>query len=157
MSKRLILLGIVFVVWFGAEPGFAAEPAVAIVVHSSVDVSDLSMNELRRIFLADQQFWPDGSRIIVLIGAPGAAERALILERIYQMSERQFRQYWIAKIFRAEVPSGPKVVLSSNMGLELITAIPGSINFMPVADIDSSVKVLSIDGLLPDQPGYPLR
>ena len=157
MSMRLILLGVVSALLIGAAPGLAAEPAVAIVVHSSVEVSDLSMHELRRIFLADQQFWPDGSRITVLIGAPGAAERTLVLERIYQMDERQFRQYWIAKIFRAEVPSGPKVVLSSNMGLELVNAIPGSINFMPISDINSKVKVLSIDGLLPDQPGYPLR
>ena len=43
------------------------------------------------------------------------------------------------------------------MAQELVTAIPGSITFIPANEIDSSVKVLSIDGLLPDQPGYPLR
>ena len=142
---------------FGTGPGLAAEPTVAIVVHPSVEVSDLSMNQLRRIFLADQQFWPDRSRVTLLVRAPGSAERELVLDRIYQMNESQFRRYWIAKIFRAEVPSGPKIVLSSNMAQELVTAIPGSITFVPATDIDSGIKVLSIDGLRPDQPGYPLR
>ena len=132
-------------------------PTVAIVVHPGVEASNLSMNQLRRIFLADQQFWPDKSRITLLVGAPGAAERNLVLDRIYQMSENEFRQYWIAKIFRAEVPSGPKIVLSANMALELVTAIPGSITSIPAEEIDPSVKVLSIDGLSPGDAEYPLR
>ena len=135
----------------------AVEGNLAIVVHPGVDVENLSMEQLRRIFLADQQFWPDKSRITLLVKAPGAVERELVLDQIYQMSEPQFRQYWIAKIFRAEVASGPKIVVSSNMALELVTVIPGSITFMRVGDIDSGVKVLRIDGFLPDQDGYPLR
>ena len=131
--------------------------SVAIVVHPSVEVESLTMTQLRRIFLADQQFWPDKSRITLLVRAPGAVEREMVLEQIYQMDEAQFRRYWIAKIFRAEVASGPKIVLSSNMARELVTAIPGSITFMPAADVEPSVKVLRIDGALPDEPGYPLQ
>ncbi|MCZ6828915.1 MAG: hypothetical protein O7F73_04905 [Gammaproteobacteria bacterium] len=156
MFRPRLVLGLVLAL-ANATVGFAKEPSVAIVVHPGVEVSNLSMNQLRRIFLADQQFWPDRSRITLLVRAPGAAERELVLDQIYQMDESQFRRYWIAKIFRAEVPSGPKIVWSSNMALELITAVPGSITFIPAADIDAHVKVVSIDGLLPDQPGYPLR
>ena len=28
------------------------------------------------------------------------------------MTEAQFRQHWIGKVFRAETPSGPKIVAS---------------------------------------------
>ena len=131
--------------------------SVAIVVHPDVAIEELSMAQLRRIFLADQQFWPDNSRITLLVRAPGAVERQRVLDEIYQMSEGQFRQYWIAKIFRAEVAAGPKIVLSSNMALDLVTAIPGSITFIPVADVDDTVKILRIDGASPYDPGYPLR
>ena len=135
----------------------AVEGNLAIVVHPGVDVENLSMEQLRRIFLADQQFWPDKSRITLLVKAPGAVERELVLDQIYQMSEPQFRQYWIAKIFRAEVASGPKIVVSSNMALELVTVIPGSITFMSASAVNDNVKVLKIDGALPNEPGYPLR
>lgn len=135
----------------------AVDGNLAIVVHPGVEVENLSMAQLRRIFLADQQFWPDKSRIILLVKAPGAVERELVLDQIYQMSEPQFRQYWIAKIFRAEVASGPKIVVSSNMALELVTVIPGSITFMSASAVNDNVKVLKIDGVLPNEPGYPLR
>jgi hypothetical protein len=130
---------------------------VAIVVHPETAVSDLTMQELRDIFLAEQQYWPDKSRIVLLVRAPAAYERTFVLNRIYQMSETEFRRYWIAKMFRAEVPSGPRVVFSTNMALGLVTAIPGSITFMLASDVGPDVKVLRIDGKLPHEDGYPLR
>ena len=160
MKKLFIVLALMTAV-SGTRLGLADGPAnkatVAIVVHPDVKVSDLSTDQLRRIFLADQQFWPDRSRIVLLVRAPEADERKMVLDRIYQMNESQFRKYWIAKIFRAEVAALPKIVFSSNMAQELVTAIPGSITFIPSSEIDSSIKVLSIDGLLPDQPGYYLH
>lgn len=130
---------------------------VAIVVHPDAPVTDLTMDELRRIFLAEQQFWSNGMRITLLIRAPQAYERDIVLNHIYGMDEDRFRQYWVAKIFRAEIPAGPKIVYSSDMARELVTVIPGAITFMPSAEVDSGVRVVRIEGRLPDEPGYALR
>jgi hypothetical protein len=135
----------------------AADRAVAIVVHPQTPVENLTFAQLRNIFLGDQQFWPDRSRITLLVRAPVAFEREFVLDRIYRMSEGQFRQYWIAKMFRAEVPSGPKIVYSSEMANELVTAIPGAITFVPASTVGPGVKVVRIDGRLPGESGYPLR
>lgn len=131
--------------------------SVAIVIHRDVDIENVTVNELRRIFLADQQFWPDRSRIVLLIREPEAHERRIVMERIYQMTEAEFRRYWIAKVFRAEIPSGPKVVLSANMARDLVSVIPNSITFMRNADVDSEFKIISVDGKLPDEDGYALN
>jgi len=138
------------------RPALANEVGIAIVVHPEVSVTDLSMDDLRRIFLAEQQFWPGGGRVTVLVGAPGARERGRVLERLYQMTEREFRKYWIAKIFRNEVPSGPKTVLTPEMARELVAAIPGAISFLPASVVTDSVKVVSINGIMPGQSGYAL-
>ncbi|TDJ26036.1 MAG: hypothetical protein E2O58_01660 [Gammaproteobacteria bacterium] len=140
-----------------ADEPSARNQAIAIVVHDGTHIDDVSIDQLRRIFLAEQQFWPDRSRITLLVRAPGAYEREFVLERIYQMNENQFRKYWIAKMFRAEVPSGPRIVFSTNMALELVTAIPGSITFMNASDVGETVKVVRVDGLLPSDDGYPLK
>ena len=140
-----------------ADQASAGIQAVAIVVHDGTSVNDVSLDQLRRIFLAEQQFWPDRSRITLLVRAPGAYEREFVLERIYQMTENEFRKYWIAKMFRAEVPSGPRIVFSNNMAVELVTAIPGSITFMNASEIGDTVKVVRVDGLLPDDVDYPLK
>jgi hypothetical protein len=134
-----------------------ASNAIAIVVHKDLPVDDLSLDELRSIFLADQQFWPDRTRITLLVRAAQSEERTFVLNRIYEMSEAQFRKYWIAKMFRAEVPRGPKIVLSAGMALDLVVAIPGSISFTRADTVTDRVKVVRVDGLLPGDPGYPLK
>ncbi len=151
----LLALGAIL---FPAPAGAQADSrAVAIVVHPQTAVDNLSFAQLRSIFLGEQQFWADRSRITLLVRAPVAAEREFVLNRIYRMNEAQFRQYWIAKMFRAEVASGPKIVVSSDMTRELVSAIPGAIGFMPATDVGRDVKVLRIDGKLPGDNGYPLR
>jgi len=135
----------------------SASNAIAIVVHEDLPVDNLSLAYLRSIFLADQQFWPDRTRITLLVRAAQSEERTFVLNRIYEMSEAQFRQYWIAKMFRAEVPRGPKIVLSAGMALDLVVAIPGSISFTRADTVTDNVKVVRVDGLLPGDPGYPLR
>ena len=134
-----------------------ATSPLAIVVHKDAPVEDLSLTELRSIFLADRQFWDDRTRIILLVRAPESDERDFVLNRIYQMSEAEFRQYWIAKMFRAEVPRGPKIVFSTDMTLDLVIAIPGSISFMRADEVSDEVKVVRVDGALPTDPGYPLK
>ena len=143
----------------GAVPPAAAQPEdpVAIVVHPDVQVDDLPFAQLRQIFLGEQQFWPDNRKITLLVRAPEAYERDVVLRRIYEMSEGQFRQYWIAKIFRSEVSSGPKIVYSTEMARELVTALGGSITFMRARDAGPDVRVLSIDGKCPGEAGYPLQ
>ena len=81
----------------------------------------------------------------------------MVLKTIYQMSEAQFRQYWIAKVFRAEAASGPRIVYSNEMAVELATQIPGAVAFVDSAQIPSGLKVLKINGRLPREAGYPLH
>jgi len=144
-----------------ASPAYSDELGgsipIAIVVHKDTQVEELSLANLRSVFRADQQFWADRTRITLLVRAPQSDERDFVLDRIYEMSEGQYRQYWIAKMFRAEVPRGPKTVVSSETALGLVVAIPGSISFIRADEVTDKVKVVRIDGALPSDVGYPLQ
>ena len=158
---RKILFCLVALLVLPVGTGIADEvvtsSGIAIVVHKDADVENLSLEELRSIFLAEKQFWQNRRRITLLVRAPQSDERDFVLNNIYQMSEAQFRQYWIAKMFRAEVPRGPKIVFSTDMTLELVVAIPGSISFIRFEDVTDDVKLVRIDGMLPREVGYPLQ
>ena len=160
-AMRAILLAVAVCFVFSGSTalaqGTAASKSIAIVVHKDTDIENLSLAELRNIFLANQQFWSNRKRIVLLVRAPKSDERDFVLNTIYQMDETQYRQYWIAKMFRAEVPRGPKIVFSTNMMLELVIAIPGSISFVSADEVTEDVRVVRIDGKLPSDPGYPLR
>jgi ABC-type phosphate transport system substrate-binding protein len=130
---------------------------VAVVVHPDTPVSNVNLTEVRRIFLGDRQYWNTNVPVVLLVRAPVARERNVVLKVIYQMSESQFKQYWIAKIFRAETASAPKLVYSNDMANELVTAIPGAITFIDARVVRPGAKVIRVDGHLPGESGYPLR
>jgi ABC-type phosphate transport system substrate-binding protein len=138
-------------------PAGKGSGAIAIVVNAASPLTNLTFDQLRRIFMGEEQYWPDHSKVTLLVRAPTARERSVVLDRIYKMDEERFRQYWIGKMFRSEVAAGPKIVYSSDMALNLVSAIRGSITFIPASAVTPEVKVLRIDGKLPSDPGYVLQ
>jgi ABC-type phosphate transport system substrate-binding protein len=130
---------------------------IAIVVHPDTPVSNLDIAEVRKVFLGDRQYWTPNLAVVLIIRAPVARERDVVLRVIYEMNEVQFKRYWIAKIFRAEAVSAPKIVYSNGMANELVTAMPGSIGFISARDVAKGVKVVRVNGHLPGDPDYALR
>ena len=130
---------------------------VAVVVNSDTPVTDLTLAEVRKVFLGERQYWNAKLPVVLMIRAPVARERDVVLRVIYQMTETQFKQYWVAKIFRAEVASPPKVVYSNDLQYELVSAIPGAIALVDSRNVRAGVKILRVDGMLPGDKNYPLR
>jgi hypothetical protein len=130
---------------------------IAVVTHSNVPVNNLTFVELRKVVLGDKQYWETNLRVTLLLRAPVARERDIVLQKVYEMTESQFRQYWIGKVFRAEAAAGPKIVNSTDVSIGLLSSVPGSIAFIDSAQVPKNFKILRIDGKLPGQDGYPLR
>ncbi|HVA63671.1 MAG TPA: hypothetical protein VNF74_08095 [Terriglobales bacterium] len=135
----------------------SARKPVAILVNPATPVSNLTLAQLREIMLGNRQFWPNHQPIVLLVRAPVAPERTAVLHIIYQMSEAEFRQYWIATIFRDEAATAPKIVYGVPMTNELVVAIPGAIAFLEADEVQPGPKVLTIDGKRPGEKGYPLQ
>jgi hypothetical protein len=157
VTRRVVVAAaIVLVSLAGRAHSQAAGSDVAVVVSANSAVSDLPLADLRRILLGDRQFWGDRTRITVVVPPPASAERATLLRVIYRMRESEYRQYWVAKIFRAEVTSGPRVA-SAEQAKRLVAATRGAIALIPASAVDGTVKVVRVDGRGPGQTGYPLR
>jgi hypothetical protein len=130
---------------------------IAVVVNPDVKVENVTFTELRKILLGSRQFWPSGQPVTLIVRAPVAPERTFLLQKVYDMSESQYRQYWIAKVFRAEATSGPKVVVSNVESVELVSVLSGAIALMDAGDVPAGLKVLQVDGLLPGSRNYALK
>ena len=141
-----------------AAPARAAdENPIAVVGGPGIPAENLTSAELRRIVLGDRQYWSSNLKITLLMRASGARERDIVLKTIYQMSEAQYRQYWIAKVFRAEAAGAPRTVYSNDMAAELVKAIPGAVAFVDASQVPAGLKVVRINGLLQRDESYPLR
>jgi len=75
---------------------------IAVVVNPDLAIQNLSFDDVRRLVLGNKQYWPGNLRVTLLLRAPVARERDVVLRKVCDMNEAQFRQYWIGKVFRAE-------------------------------------------------------
>lgn len=130
---------------------------IAVVVNADTPVTDLSLAEVRKVFLGDRQYWNAKLPVVLLMRAPATRERDVVLRVIYQMSEEQYKQYWVAKVYRSEVTGAPKVVYSDDMQYQLVSAMPGAIATVDGRNVHPGVKIVRVDGMLPGERGYPLR
>jgi hypothetical protein len=144
---------------FAAVAPIGAQQAgdVAVVVHPAVPIDNLTLAELRRFVLGDREFWPGSVRVALLMRAPVAHPRDVIIKTVCQMTEAQFRQHWIAKVFRADTAVAPKIVYSAEMSLELVNRMTGAMTFVDASAVGRNAKVVRINGRLPGEPGYALR
>ena len=149
-------LVLVMAAWLPSMPASVVGDVV-VVANSTVPVTDLSFSELRRIFLGDRQFWSSSLKIALLMPAPAARDREVLLKTVYEMSEAQLRQHWIGKLFRAEAATAPQMFYSDEEILQAVAATPGSIAAVDAVKIPKGLKVLRIDGHAPGDPGYRLR
>jgi len=139
-------------------PAGAQPPAeIAVVVHPVVPVDNLTVAELRHIVLGEREYWPASLRVTLLVGAEGSHERAAMLKGVCQMTEEQFRQHWIAKMFRADTAVRPRPVYTNDEAINLASQTPGAIAFVDASKVGKNLKVLKIDGRTPGQSGYPLN
>jgi ABC-type phosphate transport system substrate-binding protein len=161
LLTRVVSAGLAFalaaVVLAPARVAGQAAPDIAVVVNPAVPVDNLTRAELRRILLGDREFWASGARVTLLIRAPIARERDAVVKVICDMTEAQFRQHWIGKVFRAETPTGPKIVYSADMAIDQVTRLPGAITFIEAPLVTRAMKVVRIDGRAPGQAGYLLH
>ena len=130
---------------------------IAVIVNPDVQVANLTLADLRRVLLGDREFWPSGIRIALLLRAPVARERDVAVQAICEMTEAQFRQHWIAKVFRAESPTSPSLVYSDDMAVDEVSHTSGGLALVAASAVRPGVKVLKIDGLAPGEAGYRLR
>ena len=136
-------------------PG-ATEPLVIVVNRSNL-VDDLTSAELRRIFLGNRSYWPNGRRITLVMREPGEPERNTILREVCGLTEDQLKNHFLHGLYTGEILVSPKI-LSSPMGVrKFIFNVPGAIGYLRIGDVDATVKVVRIDELLPEDKGYKLR
>lgn len=133
-----------------------SEP-LAIVVNQSNPVDNVSFNELRRIFLGNRSHWANGRRITLVMRETNEPERRTILRDVCEMSEDQLKNHYLHGLFTGEILVSPKT-LATSMGVrKFIFNVPGAIGYLRKSEVDSTVKIVRIDGLDPEDKGYRLR
>ncbi len=133
------------------------EHNLAIIVNTSNPIDSLSMSELRKVFLGERRYWPNGRRITLVMMEPGQPERKALIREVCQMNETDFSHHFLHGLFTGEVFVTPKTLASPVGVRKFVFNVPGAIGYVRATDVDSTVKVIRVDGRLPDDKDYSLR
>ena len=137
----------------------AARPkeGLAIIVNRDNPIENLSMAELRTLFLGERSHWPNGRRITLVMMEPGQAERETLVREVCHMNESDLRRRYLQGLLTGEVLVSPKTLASPVGVRKFVFNVPGAIGYLRLEDVDDSVKVIRIGGHLPHDAEYPLK
>ena len=130
---------------------------IAVIVNATNPVDGITSAELRKLFAGEKRSWHASMPVVLVVRAPESRERTVLLSHVLKMTESDYKQYWVKKIYSGEVPREPTTLFSNISQMETIRAERGAIALIAMKDVHSGVKVLKIDGLLPGVAGYPLK
>jgi hypothetical protein len=129
---------------------------VAVVVNDKNPVTNLTTAQLRKLFAGEKHAWAGGLPVKLFVRAPGAYERVVLL-KLLDMSESEYKRYWAAQVFRGDARAEPIALFSNGMQKEALIAFPGGIALVNFQDVKGGMKVVKVDGCLPGEVAYPLN
>jgi ABC-type phosphate transport system substrate-binding protein len=131
--------------------------ALAIVVNRSNPLSEISLADLRRVYRGQRSRWSNGRRVTLVMRDPGTPEREAILQTLYGIDEDEYRRGFFQAVFTGQANGAPKILATPNGVLRFVFNVPGAIGYVRASEVDSSVKMLRVDGHLPGEAGYRLE
>jgi phosphate transport system substrate-binding protein len=147
------LLGIVLFLLMSPWGAYGQEAAeIAVIVNKDNQTGSLRLGDLARIYRGERGEWPDDGRIVATNHAVESELRRRFYDSVLGVPPTEkFLVPGTPLPFHTMIFKSPKVVL------RFVASTPHAIGYVPADQVDSSVKVLRIDGLLPDQARYPIK
>ena len=166
MKKRwltAVLIGTTFLPIVSSPQSWAVDGGpIVVIVNQANPVQNVTMAELRKIFLSDRNRWDTGKNIAPVIAARGAVERVAFLKIVCGMRDAEFSKFFLQAAFTGKDVTPPREVLSGRDVKSIVAVSPGAIGFIRALDFhgdgsDGGLKAVKVEGLLASDPGYKLR
>lgn len=127
---------------------------MAVVVSAGSKISDVPLTDLTKLCKGAQKTWADGKNFTLVIKDPETPEMRVAMQKLFGAAPGEAKTV-IAKVNESRPTI--KIVDSDEDLLRTVAATPGAVGVLDVYSINSSVKVLRVDGKLPFDLGYALK
>jgi hypothetical protein len=135
----------------------AAVPAIknmALVVSAGSKLSDVPLADLTKYCKGTPKAWPDGKSFTLVMKDPESPDMRVVVQKLFGASPADVKSS-LPKLNETRVIV--KIVASDEDLIRTVEATPGAVGIIDVYSINSSVKVLRVDGKLPFDVGYALK
>ncbi len=129
--------------------------AIAVVVNANVPIDEISVSQLRRVFLSEPTETGGGNRFMPLNQKPGTNVREAFDRKVLKLDADEVAKFWVDQRIRGK-GKPPRAIPNAKLLLRLLPRLDGAIAYVRASEVGAGVKVLKIDGKKPGDPGYPL-
>lgn len=109
------------------------------------------------MFYGEKKWWSHKHRITLAAMRHSTPEWKTVQRVIYKANQHELEHYYLYQSFKGEGVNLPVTMQEPADVKKFVAKTPGAIGYMRASDVDDTVKVVRINGLLPDDDGYPLR
>lgn len=152
-SARLPLAVAMCMLFVSAAPLLPAVKNWALVAPAGSKVRDVSLADLVKLCKGSQKTWPDGKSFTLVMHDPESQEMRSAVQKLFGVAPDEIKPL-LAKLNEAHTV---KVLENDDDIMRTVSTIPGAVGLVDVYAINSSVKVLRVDGKLPFDVGYSLK
>jgi hypothetical protein len=133
---------------------------LAIVVNKGNTTENLTVSQLRRLLIGDVRTWPDNKPVTIVAPPPQSQIFHCLLTEVARMSESEYKRHLANVEFRGEQPLQLRIFDRTTEAEKIVSGSTGSLAILEAesatAALGSSVRILSVNGKHPGDPGYPL-
>ena len=151
MGRAFAILCVVALLGVYAQ---AASRNMAVIMAANSKVNDVPLADLVKYCKGTAKAWPDGKAFTIVMKNPDSPEMHGVVQRLFGGTSAEAKAA-ISKL--NEGRAVVKIVESDEELLKTVEVVPGAIGVVDVYSINSSVKVLRVDGKLPFDVGYALK
>jgi hypothetical protein len=137
-----------------ALPTFPAAKNIAVIMSAGSKTADVQLAELVKLCKGTQKAWSDGRTFMLVMKDPAAPDMHTPVQKLFGMAPADLKAA-VPKL--NESRQLVKIVETDEELLRTVGATPGAVGIVDVYAINSSVKVLRVDGKLPFDVGYALK
>lgn len=126
------------------RPALAQEAGTLVMVVNKGNASTaaISKSDARKLLMGQTVSWPNGEKVVVVLGPERSTERVAVLQKVCGMTEAEFTRYQLQIIFAGRPATALQEENSAAAARSFVKANPGAIAFMHEADVDKELRIV---------------
>src|ERR1700684_402474 len=155
-SQRIgvVAIAIALTMLVAPRPVSPAIRNIAVVMAAGTKMDDVQLSELLKLCKGVQKTWTEGKNFTLVMTDPASPDMRAAVQKLFNMTPVDLKTA-LPKL--NETRTVVQIVDSDNDLLRTVGATPGAVGIVDVYAINSSVKVIRIDGKLPCEVGCALK
>jgi ABC-type phosphate transport system substrate-binding protein len=135
---------------------------LAVIVNKNNPVTNIRIEDLRRILLGEMRQWETRQRVTVVQRDPSSLAFQTSLELVVRMTPAEYRRSLLHGEFRGDAPVAIKTLNTPSGACEFVFNVPGAVGIVE-ADVAlmppcmELAKVIPVNNKRPGEAGYFLQ